>query len=166
MAIPGRLFPSHPFIPVFCGFPVHFILSAAEPISRILHRFCLAKLQKETGSLRRGDGSFVLFFLSETGGRFFRLALSPRRKTGDVSSVLPSPPRNSEAEQPPLSRSAAKQYNQSYRSSKTRLLFFSLRGSRPFSTTLTSGVKPMTLFTFAAIRSARSRKSTEPLVST
>ena len=160
MAIPGRLFPSHPFIHAFRGFPAHFILSAAEPFSRILHRFCLAKLQKETGR----QGTFLPS--CETGGRFFRLALSSRRKTRDVSSVLPSPPRNSEAEQPPLSRSAAKQYNQSYRSSKTRLLFFSLRGSRPFSTTLTSGVKPMTLFTFAAIRSARSRKSTEPLVST
>ena len=29
----------------------------------------------------------------------------------------------------------------------TRLVFFSLRGSRPISTTFTSGVKPILLFT-------------------
>ena len=54
----------------------------------------------------------------------------------------------------------------SYLSSITRLDFFSLRGRRPNSTTLTSGVNPIRLLTVPAIRFARSRKSTRPLVST
>ena len=55
---------------------------------------------------------------------------------------------------------------QSYRSSNTRLLFFSLLGRIPSSTTFTSGVKPILDFTRSATFFAISAKSTDPFVST
>ena len=57
-------------------------------------------------------------------------------------------------------------YVYSYLSSMTRFVFFSLLGRTPTSTTLTSGVKPITDLTFFAMLSASLRNSTSPVVST
>ncbi len=57
-------------------------------------------------------------------------------------------------------------YRYSNLSSITRLLFFSLRGSTPSSTTFTSGENPMRDFTRSVTLRAISAKSTVPLVST
>ena len=54
----------------------------------------------------------------------------------------------------------------SYLSSKTRLVFFSLRGRTPSSTTFTSGVRPILDLVSSATASAMSRKSCVPSVST
>ena len=58
-----------------------------------------------------------------------------------------------------LARSSAPCFGFYSRSSITRFDFLVERGSRPFSTTFTSGVKPMWLFTSAAICPASARKS-------
>ena len=55
---------------------------------------------------------------------------------------------------------------QSYLSSTTRFVFFSLRGRMPISTILTNGVNPILLLTAAAILFAISWKFTLPFVST